>query len=402
MFRNLRILHNFLVFLLGGCVLASCLSNGTEEIELSNDLIISNITFGTLPRVLHTTDKQGRDSLIKTTFSATTGYPFTIDHLNNCAYNLDSLPIGVRADKILLSQVNVVNGVAGIKSLASGNDTAFATTDTLDFSVIDKNGRNTREFVLYGNDGSKRTYTVEVRIHQQRDDSVTWRKHEAEEWESRNLVTAATENSYNADGITYSINAGQMFCAVGENTPVEDAVEEDNWALFPLEKHVWAHSKARTDDNIIETLVYGTIETLVGSGESEEHLTQAVIWRRNFDLKGRYEGTWEYLPTDEKSPYPLPVLHHAGLYVYDNGYLLTGINDKGEIVVKYSLDRGRTWKDHYALLLPAELKSMKAETLKAAVDADNNLWLLIDNAELWYGRAHSVSWNEEQRSFVGQ
>ena len=77
-----------------------------------------------------------------------------------------------------------------------------------------------------------------------------------------------------------------------------------------------------------------------------------------------------------------------------------GIDRDGHISLKYSIDGGRIWKNHNYLQLPDELKTRTASSLQASIDAHQNLWLLIDEEETWYGRAHSVAWKTEDGIFI--
>lgn len=386
MLNSLRYLHKIVILLLGGSLLVSCFENEEIDISTYNDLIISNISFGTLPRTMHTTTKDGRDSTYSSTISAGTTYPFTIDQLNNVAYNLDSLPLGVRLDKIIFSTMTVNSGTLTIQKLKAEEDTVYATADTLDFS------KGPRVFHLYGIDGtSRRTYTVDVRVHQQKEDSVTWRQHDKSDWAGVEQYVAAKGEEYSAASLTFRLGEGTMMCSADGETFVEDSVRTSEKKELPIANLTWISGPTRADKTMTEVLMYGTVadgDNLVGK-----------VWRRNISNNTILAMGWEYLPGDIENPSSVKGVHHASLFAYDKGFLLTGVQNDGTIYVKYSADHGRTWKNHTSLVLPKSLKDRKVETLEAAVDADSNLWLLIDGEELWYGRAHKVAWREDQRVF---
>lgn len=389
MSKFIRIVNYIVVLLLTGSLLVSCFKDEEVEEYNYNDLILTNVTFGTIPRVMHTTSKSGADSTFMSTVSATNVYPFTIDHVNNMAYNLDSLPVGTKADKIIFSTFAVKDGSFGIKSLKTGQDTAYVVADTLDFS------QGYRDFQLLGLDGtSRRTYRVEVRIHQQKEDSVTWTKYGIDDFTQRLTPSACPATEYDAAGLHFQLVPGEkiLVAANAGADATEDAVEEADKQHLPTDHVVWADMAARADDRIQEVYLYGTR----GEGEA----MAGKFWRRNVDTEGSMAFAWEYFPTVINNQNPVPTLRDANLFVYDKGLLLVGVGSDNKIVVKHSADRGRTWKAHSSLVLPTDLKDLTVTSLNSIVDADNNLWLLIDGNEVWRGRAHKVSWNEDPRQFV--
>lgn len=384
-----RYLSHIIILLIGASFLTACFDD--EEIDYSkyNDLVLTNISFGTLPRTMHTTTKTGKDSTYASTVSATTAYPFTIDQINNVAYNLDSLPVGTRADKIIFSTFTVNGGTFTIKTLTDNKDTLYAVTDTIDFS------KGARDFRLFGTDGtSRRTYRVEVRIHQQKPDSVTWTERSIDDFNERYAVAQKPSTTFEAAGRFFTLIPGNSILmadnAEAEGTP--DAIDEADVENLPTDNCVWATMTSRAVQNIQEVFLYGTC------GENDN--LKGKFWRRNIDLTGTRSFAWEFLPITLENRFPMPTLRSANLMPFDNGLLLVGIDKNSKISIKYSIDRGRTWKNHSALVLPADLKEVKAEKLKSLVDADNNLWLLIDDATVWRGRAHCVSWADDQRVFV--
>lgn len=385
--KALRTLNYIVILLLTGSFFTACFDD--EEIDYGNynDLILSNIAFGTLPRTMHTTNKAGGDSTYYSTVQAATVYPFTIDQLNNVAYNLDSLPYGVQADKIIFSAFSVKDGTATLKKLSAEGDTLYATADTLDFSC------GFREFNLYGNDGtSRRTYRVEVRIHQQKPDSLTWTHYSTDEWNAQQLNCGHTGNEYSAAGLSFRLADSEMqVFDNGSQSFVADKIDADEIPLLPTDDMAWISLPSRNIKSITEVLLYGT--------RSQADSLSGVLWRRNIDTAALIETAWEFLPPTFGSPFPVPSFHTASLLPYDKGVILVGIKNDGTIGLKYTVDRGRTWKDHPYLVLNNELKTKKVTYLKAGIDAHSNLWLLIDDQDVWRGRAHSVDWANDRRIF---
>ena len=387
MFKNLRLLYKFFILLLCGSTLVSCFEDTDVDLSGYNDLMLSAVSFGTLPRILHTHTTDGRDSTFTTTVSASTAYPFTIDHINNVAYNLDSLPVGTCADKIIFSTFTVRDGSVLLKKMTSDEDTLYATADTIDFS----NGY--REFKLFGSDGtSKRTYKVEVRIHKQNLDSVTWRKLTLDDWKAKQISPAVYSNEYSDGTRTFRVTDEKICVSTDGENFTDDAMEDAGANDLPTGNFAWYHGLTRIDKNVEEVLLYGTVE----EGDS----LAGRVWRRNIDLTGSYEMKWEYLTATFEVAYPVRGLRNPSLCKYDKGLLLTGIGNDGRLCIKYSPDYGRTWKNHVYMRVPAALTSRTLTSLQSTIDADGNLWLLLNEEEVWYGRVHSVMWNEDQREFT--
>lgn len=387
MSKALRILNYIAIIIVSGSVLTSCFDDPEYDEVNYNDLIISNIAFGTIPRVMHTVNKAGGDSTYNSTVSATTAYPFTIDQVNNIAYNLDSLPYGTRADKIIFSTFTVKDGNMTVKLLDSDKDTLYTVkSDTLDFS------RGYREFNLYGIDGtSRRTYRVEVRIHQQKVDSLTWTQYTLEDWSNQSLNLGATTADYSVAGSSFRVAEGAILTMGGDGEYVTDLFDAEEALYLPTDNFAWINSPSRNSKSITEVLLYGT--------RVQEDTLVSSVWRRNIDSNGIFTGGWEYFPATFENLNPAPALRCATLLPYDKGYLLVGLNKNDKIEVKYSSDRGRTWRKHPYLVLSKALQDRTVTSLKAGVDDHSNLWLLIDDAEVWRGRAHSVDWNEDRRVY---
>lgn len=387
MSKTLRYLPTLIAILLGVSLVSSCFDDVEYDYSKNNDLIISNVAFGTLPRVLHTTTKSGADSLVYSTVSATSTYPFTIDHINNRIFNADSLPYGVRADKIIFSTFTVADGSVTVVVPGTEKDTLYQTADSLDFS------QGYRDFNLYGIDGtSRRKYRVEVRIHQQQADSLTWTQYTLDDFQAHKPAFTGHGDVFSAAGRTFRLEADGISVSTDGTNYSPDAIDDEEVAFLPTADVCWARRTSPADKAIEEVFLYGT------RGEGAD-LTPC-FWRRNIDTKGTMTFGWEYLPGVIDNYNRIVALHHATLANYDKGLLLVGLTTDGSLAIKYSADYGRTWKYHPTLLLKDPVKSLKAETLESYIDADNNLWLLIDGKDVWRGRAHSISWNNEQNKFT--
>lgn len=388
MSHSLRSLHKIFMLLLCGSILVSCFDDTTTDYSTYNDLAVTAVSFGTLVQQKHTTDKAGKDTITEESYNASAACPFTIDQLNNRIYNLDSLPVGVRADKIVFSTFTVRDGSVGLRKLTAAEDTLYSLSDTLDFSS------GVREFNLYGSDGtSRRTYKVEVRIHKQSPDSLTWTRLPLTEWAAAPLPTATGDTYTLTDGTAFRLGEGTMWIQENGGEWAEDSIVVAEKAYLPDSQMTWLSRPVRTDAKMEEVLLYGSqivADTLAGR-----------LWRRYIDhsTAATYTGGWEYLPATLENRLPIQGLSDAALYAYDQGVLLVGLDNHGEIHLKYTIDGGRTWKAHPILVLPAALRHLSVACLASAMDEHHNLWLRIDDRFVWCGRVHSLDWETVQRTF---
>lgn len=132
------------------CLLTSCLKDDEEEVALYDDTAITafQITSGSLSY-----------------------YPFSIDQVGGLIYNVDSLPYGTDATKLLVSCSTKNNGTVWIENLARDSVKYLLTTDSTDFTPSE--GRYLR---VYASNGSQdyKLYNVKVNVHQEDGDAATW------------------------------------------------------------------------------------------------------------------------------------------------------------------------------------------------------------------------------------
>lgn len=139
-------------------VFASCLKGDDNETITYSDTAITAFSLGNLKYPKHGKTKKGADTIFQVKLTGS-NYKFYIDQINKEIYNVDSLPYGVNASKILCT-VSAKNGGAILyKKLTSDSLKYFSTADSIDFSQA-------REFRVYSRDGkSYRSYTVRVNVH---------------------------------------------------------------------------------------------------------------------------------------------------------------------------------------------------------------------------------------------
>ncbi|SFF86294.1 DUF6242 domain-containing protein [Prevotella sp. KH2C16] len=146
---------------------SSCLSDTKDDIVYYDDCALTAFSVGTLKIVKDTVSSKGEDSTYTTTLDCSR-YAFTIDQTRGLIYNLDSLPRGINAAKVLVTAVAKNGGVVAIKSLTSDSLSYYSSSDSIDFS-------QPRHFVVYSLRGdSNRDYTVTLNVHKQKPEELVW------------------------------------------------------------------------------------------------------------------------------------------------------------------------------------------------------------------------------------
>lgn len=148
-------------------VVCSCLGNDGQDIVYYDDSAITAFSLGTLNIVKDTVTKSGADSTYTTTLDCSS-YRFTIDQERALIYNLDSLPYGVDATKVLATISSKNSGVIALKNVNSDTLRLYSSADSIDFS-------QPRHFYVYSTDATvHRDYTVTVNVHKQKPNVLTW------------------------------------------------------------------------------------------------------------------------------------------------------------------------------------------------------------------------------------
>lgn len=146
---------------------ASCLSSNDEDVVLYDDTAITSFYISNANIKYHTTSSTGNDSTYTKNISMS-AYPFCIDHVKGLIYNVDSLPVGTDAAKLLCSYSTKSNGVVYIETVNRDSMNYLSTTDSLDFT-------SPRYLRVYASDLSAyRTYTVMVNVHKEAAGSFKW------------------------------------------------------------------------------------------------------------------------------------------------------------------------------------------------------------------------------------
>ena len=165
-----KYIYTLLATLFVPYVLTSCSKDDDDEVQITENCIITKFTLGQLKRSMYLKTTAGMDSIYTTTFSASS-FPLTIDQQALTIENRDSLPTRTRLDKVLTSVV--FDGVLVWRpaDLTNVEDTAWQKYDSKDSLDMSK----PLHFRVISNSGnSSRIYTVKINVHQQHGDSTIW------------------------------------------------------------------------------------------------------------------------------------------------------------------------------------------------------------------------------------
>lgn len=371
-------LSGLLLLALGAPLLTACLNdNDTPTPEVSKDCVVTAFQLGTLERTVHT---RTRDGLRDTSYVQNlpgSRYAFTIDQERNTIYNLDSLPNGTNLARVKADRFTAI-GAARVVSLLTQTDTIIAANVELDL-------RQPRTIHVYGMDGvSRRNYTLEVRVHREEGDSVTWTQGTEAEWTAQQFSVPTEGVVQHADRY-FRVEGNQMLTSTDGQTWQADSVEQSNVYFLPTANVTGTVMTARGVNHVQEWVVYGTQDNT------------PRIWARKWDTTGTYNFGWELVPAATTTGYSAPVLTAPQLLAYDDGLLLVGRTANGAVVLRYSRDRGRTWVAHPTLALPNNFPTT-VNSLQAAVDGRGQLWLHTDNG-VWRARLHRLSWERPTTTF---
>lgn len=363
---------------LGTTLLTACFNDDTTTTaEVSTDCVVTSFGLGNLQRTLYKRTSDGKKDSSYVQNIAGINYAFTIDQERNTIYNQDSLPHGTSLSSVK-PQTFTVSGVARLVSLLNQSDTVFSTTTAVDLT-------KPRTIHVYGLDGvSRRNYTLEVRVHREEGDSVTWTQPTEAAWTAQGFTFPAA-GTWQGEGRMFRVQGTAVFTSTDGTTWTKDSVDVTDAAYLPDANIAGTMLAARDVNHLQEWVMCGTKNGIVR------------VWTHKWDTSGTYQFRWELMPPPTTSGYTAPVLDNPQMLPYDGGVLLVGRTTEGTPVLRYSRDRGRTWVSHPTLALPANFPKTVSR-MQAAVDARGQLWIHTDNG-VWRARLHRLSWNTTSTTF---
>lgn len=451
-FMRLKSLYLSLISLLMVVIAACGGSDDYSVITVSpSTCVVTSVELGKIPRVIHTKTDEGKDSLYVVTVTGRF-YPMSIDHYSERIFNVDSLPYGCDAAKVTFTTLGA-SGTLAINSLSQQDvDTFFVATDSTDFS-------KPRKVTVYAPNGvAKRTYEMEIRVHQEEGDKFVWHK-QAEvsdalvgvdltaayvnegslfvygmengqpvvltalcsaptEWtKSASAVRVNAPTLYDgafyaiSDGALVQSNDGVVWVNVATNlaTPMT-ALVAGSTALYAVTEGGfftstdgvnWAQQEADEPEYLPTEICSAACLPSLTDKFFEDIIVVGsrngipVVWKLNVDTKGDYTHKWNYYPETPLNPYPCPALATRQVYAYDGGTLLMGEKQDGTSVVYLSRDNGRTWKNNE---IP-QLEGVSAPIV-TAVDANHFIWVISQDGKVMKGRYNRLGWVNQDRVFT--
>jgi hypothetical protein len=408
----------------------SCLNSSSSEATLYGEAAITSFNLGNVTRYVHKTIN-GKDSLVKTTLSATT-YKFTIDQIQHQIYNTDSLPIGTDVSRALCVIGSRNNSTVFFVDKTDENILRpYSSLDSVDFSTP-------RKLEVWSSDMKGHTdYTVKVNVHGEDGSLFVWQKMpvsevlaqlkdvEAHYWAGTMYLEGRMGDMtqiYRVDDkglvmmdeeTTGKLLPPGMKRWIGSTSQEVYGLSDDNDLMVSQDGGVTWESDILDDDRhllpvqdiafVSYPLYYATnteYALLVGNrsvGDFPDDKT-AMVWRKIVD-NDEYtpEGFWSYL--EPAGDMALPRMAHMSLVAYDDGILAIGGEDISEGVFSapyaqfyQSRDDGITWKYNNSYQLPDGFDE-NATSVGMAVDDDDYLWLFCGGTgQVWRGRLNKLGW----------
>lgn len=353
-----RILQTFCGLFVLSLALTSCLGSD-DDTTTYDDMVIKTFKLGTLNRYLHTKTKDGRDSVYKVSYSAST-YKMNIDQINDTIYNADSLAIGTDIAHVICTVTTKNNGAIFLKSMTSDSLSYFNSgSDSVDFT-------KPRIFRVFSTDGSGyRDYKVSLTVRQMKKDVFMWTTADISEFpedHTHDNIRKAAE----AAGLTY---LGCTYVEAYAMSPDGYLMESEDLG------ETWKKDRLDSDHALLPTtslaFVSWELDILTDYallvGQNPARSSAMTLWRKLADYD--MEGQWVYMPWAEDNRYYLPRMDYVALAYFKDMVFAFG-SDRNVYV---SRDQGITWKTSSNYSYPTDFNATTG--YQVAVSDDDTLWL---------------------------
>lgn len=420
----------------------SCLDSDTDG-TYYDDTAITAFSVGTLKREV--INSSGNDTIISIDCSS---YNFYIDQLNHEVYNVDSLPVGVDASKVVCTLTTKNNGIAVYKD-STDSWLYYYSTDSLDFT-------EPLAFRVYSTSGNYyQDYTVHVNVHKEVADTFIWKANatfpvlqemtamHAVELNSKIYIfgvkdgqttilsgnqsdlSSFTESTSTLDAeasksvlafgdYVYTVSNGDVvrsknvlddYEVVASNPGVKQligATSKNIYALSTDNKLVasrdngatWSEEELDEDASYLPvsdiSMTYTPVKTnanmerAVIVGKSTQNTKNAVVWNKVVNYNNDVES-WQYLEITSDNQYQAPYATSFQTTLYNDS--IEGFD--GETLYK-SRDNGMTWYPDDKILMPEAFVSNK-DNFAFFSDDKGFLWV-ITNGTIWKGRRNELGW----------
>lgn len=255
-----RFLSVIVGFLLVSVAITSCLDSD-EQIVFSSDATIHAFSLDTI----HGVD-----------------YKFEIDQLNNLIYNPDSLPMDADTiiDSIKVDEMSVVWGVA------SGDTTFSVDVYHNLLPAMNATGQNGIKLTVYGSNAlTTRVYTLQIRVHRQDPDSLTW-------------VCMDTVG----DVFSQTVNSGEqkVIALDGDLLLYTSPFESYRTSAAPGE-YAWSRSAVTglpTAADVTSLIAFGDHLYMLAEGDVYVSDAAGLVWTKSEGLSGRMQTLVASLPAN--------------------------------------------------------------------------------------------------------
>lgn len=331
-----------LILGLGASFLVACNDDkDEEEKEITPECALLSFSIDDIKTKHTTTLPSGKDTVVTVTTIAS-NYLFTVNQEKRIVYNVDSLTYGTNVQSVTANCTYSKD--ASLKYTVDGIEHDFSADDSIDF-------RKPCLFTVYSSDGKyKREYTVTVNVHSVNPDSSYW-------------VKTTRPAAFDSWKVT------------------RPDIEEDFLNAHSTDHLYCFGYPLKTNPSIERRIV------VCYDDESTDSL--AHVWTRLST-----ESNWSEMIPSSENAYGCPLLEHlcvvrygGALYAF-GGKSLNGRNPSVEPFERTycSIDNGITWRTYKdRLKLPAELKGY-ADSFEAAVDNENQLWIVLADGTAWKGK----------------
>lgn len=234
-------------------------------------------------------------------------------------------------------------------------------------------------------------------------DGTIMRSPDAETWET--VATASIDKlvGYGGEGYLYGLSDDGIM------------MSQDNGLTWSLDAHDDDTQYLPTQDVFCFTKDLVTNEQttrviLVGSRSYDDYPsdTIGVTWSKIEEYAANSEThSWIYHDNSDYSSQILPRMSNMAVVYYGDGLLAMGgagigdgNNEEAFEIMYSSTDLGLSWQEEEYFLFPDDFDTT-ATCIGAAVDSDNNLWLVCGGTgQVWRGKLNKYAWAEYETSFT--
>ena len=154
---------------------------------------------------------------------------------------------------------------------------------------------------------------------------------------------------------------------------------------MPTEIAGYTCQPVRTNDEVDRILIVGKL-----TGRK-----YAASWTKITDYNDTHiVYPWTYVDVADDNRYALQAYNGLTITAYNDGALAFGTDAEGRFSqLLYSKDGGITWKPTETQAIPSPFQT-SAAAFTGVADADNYIWLLNGDGQLWRGRLDRLAWKK--------